>query len=64
MLMSSTCDKFATAWVEHHYFGTHSSYLAAARAEMLGAPDYDENKHRKALEESRRVLSMLRHLLA
>jgi hypothetical protein len=64
MLMSSIYDKFATAWVEHHYFGTPSSHLAAARAEMLSAPDYDENKDRKALEGSRRVLSMLRGLLA
>jgi hypothetical protein len=31
---------------------------------MLADTDYDENMHSKALEDSRRVLSMLRGLLA
>jgi hypothetical protein len=63
-LMSSIYDKFAEAWVEHHFFDVHGSFLAAARVEMLTDLDYDVSKHRKALQSARRVLSMLRASLA
>jgi hypothetical protein len=56
----SVYDEFAAARVEHLFFGVNGGLLAAARAVMLTDPDYDKNKHEKALEDSRRVLSMLR----
>jgi hypothetical protein len=62
--MSSVYDKFAEAWVEHHFFDAHGSYLAAARVEMLTDLDYDVSKHQKALQNARRVLFMLRASLA
>jgi hypothetical protein len=59
----SIYDDFAAARVEHLFFGVNGSYLAAAHADMMADPDYDKNKHEKALQDSRRVLSMLRSLL-
>jgi hypothetical protein len=59
----SVYDDFAAARVEHLFFGTHGSYLAAACADMMADPDYDKNEHEKALQDSSRVLSMLRSLL-
>ena len=61
--MSSIYNKFAAARVEHLFFGTDGSYLAAARAQMTANPDYNENKYHRAVEDSERALSALRRWL-
>lgn len=60
----SVYDKFAVARVEHLFFGVPGSYLAAARADMVIDPDYDESKYCRAVQNSERALSMLRGLPA
>jgi hypothetical protein len=61
--MQSIYDEFAAARVEHLFFGSDSSYLAAARAQMTADPDYNESKYHRAVENSERVLSTLRRLV-
>jgi hypothetical protein len=60
----SVYDKFAAARIEPLFFGVHGSYLAAARTDMVTDPDYDESEYYRAVENSERVPSMLRGLLA
>jgi hypothetical protein len=48
----SVCDDFRDAHVEHVFFGTHTSHLAAARGRMMADPNYEQRKYVEGAESA------------